>query len=250
MRVALISDIHGNGVALEATVADIQKSSVDRTVCLGDAIQWGPQPKETIKLLRALASPIVMGNADAWLLDATATKEAPTAAQSEARAWTLSKLSEDDLAFIRSFVPTVDVEVGDGRHLLCFHGSPASYDDNLFPETPQEEWDRLLGPYSPAVMAGGNTHTQQVRRVGEGMFFNPGSVGVAYNRYHTGGEAGRELRAEYAILECRRRFLGVEFRSVEFDGEGLISAFDASGRPGAEQLADEYRKSMAASRGK
>ena len=68
MRIAIFSDMHGNDVAFESIEADIKKQKVDQLVCLGDAIQGGPQPKETVERLRALNCPVVMGNADAWLL--------------------------------------------------------------------------------------------------------------------------------------------------------------------------------------
>src|SRR5690349_17179247 len=68
MRIAVISDIHGNCLALDAVLADLQRDGVDWIVCLGDAIQGGAQPAETVARLRDLGCPIVMGNADAWLL--------------------------------------------------------------------------------------------------------------------------------------------------------------------------------------
>ena len=65
MHIAVLSDIHGNCVALDAALADLQQRAVDRLVCLGDAIQGGPQPAETGRRLRDLGCPIVLGNADA-----------------------------------------------------------------------------------------------------------------------------------------------------------------------------------------
>jgi predicted phosphodiesterase len=55
MRIAVISDIHGNAYALDAALADMASQGVDQIVCLGDAIQWGPQPAETVQRLRELA---------------------------------------------------------------------------------------------------------------------------------------------------------------------------------------------------
>ena len=64
MRVAVISDMHGNIIGVEAALADIRSSAVDQLICLGDCIQGGPQPTEVVACLRELACPIVMGNAD------------------------------------------------------------------------------------------------------------------------------------------------------------------------------------------
>lgn len=80
MKVVVISDIHGNGVALEAVLAEIRGEGADQVVCLGDAIQGGPQPREVVGLLREWGIPVVMGNADAWLLAGEETgKEAISA---------------------------------------------------------------------------------------------------------------------------------------------------------------------------
>ena len=70
MNVAVISDIHGNQTAFDAVLADIAAQGItrDRIVCLGDAIQGGPQPVEVVATLRDLGCPVVMGNADDWLL--------------------------------------------------------------------------------------------------------------------------------------------------------------------------------------
>ena len=64
MRVALISDIHGNAVGLEAALADIRKIGVDKIVCLGDLATVGPRPAECIDAVRDLECPVVMGNVD------------------------------------------------------------------------------------------------------------------------------------------------------------------------------------------
>jgi putative phosphoesterase len=243
MRIAVISDIHGNCVALDAALADITKHTVDRFVCLGDTVQGGPQPNQTIKRLREVACPIVLGNADAWLLKTESDSAEPTSKeQREVRDWTLSKLSSEDLDFLCNYQPTVEIILDHTQRLICFHGSPLSYDDVLLPYTPKEKWDQLLGPFAPAIMTGGHTHTQQVRRIGEGLFFNPGSVGVAYNYYLPKDEFHTEPWAEYAILSYEQGYSGLEFRRAYYDLERMIQAIRASGRPHADHMIDDYRK--------
>ena len=68
MRLALISDIHGNNVALEAVLTAISTRAIAQVICLGDVASTGPQPYEVIKRLREMSCPVVMGNMDAWLL--------------------------------------------------------------------------------------------------------------------------------------------------------------------------------------
>lgn len=241
MRIALISDIHGNCFALDAVLADLRAQSIDQIICLGDAIQGGPQPAETVQRLRELACPIVMGNADAFLLAEENNAAEPTSEQQrEVRAWTLSQLSADDLAFIRSFQPTVEATLEGGQRLLCFHGSPTSYNDILLPGTPGEDWQRLLGPYAPAIMTGGHTHTQQMRSVGAGLFFNPGSVGLVYDVLLPADQLYINAWAEYAILTVEQGRLSLDFRRVPYDVEQLIHIYRASGRPHSESRIAEY----------
>src|SRR5687767_4693566 len=99
MRVAVISDIHGNMTAFDAALADIAAQGIERIVCLGDAIQGGPQPVEVVATLRELGCPVVMGNADNWLLTGVATDGQVDTEQLKAtRAWSLAQLSDDDRA--------------------------------------------------------------------------------------------------------------------------------------------------------
>ena len=69
MRLAVISDIHGNLVALEAVLAAITARDIEIIICLGDVAATGPQPQQVIERLRAIGCPVVMGNTDAWLLE-------------------------------------------------------------------------------------------------------------------------------------------------------------------------------------
>src|SRR5688500_15633895 len=210
ITIAVISDIHGNAFALDAALDDLRDHPADRIVCLGDAIQGGAQPVQTIARLRELGCPVVMGNADAWLLTGAVTNpgEDVTEKQEQARSWALSLLSAEDVLFIESFQPTVEIDLG-GTNLLCFHGSPASFDDVILPETPEADVQRLLGKHIPSIMSGGYTHTQFIRRVGEtALFFNPGSIGVAYNRHHPDDRFHLDAWAEYAVLSLEGGRIG------------------------------------------
>ena len=138
MRVVVISDMHGNDIAFEAVETDIQKQEVDQIVCLGDAIQGGPQPATVVQRLRALNCPVVMGNADAWLISGVETADEGIPPErlkkmGEIRTWSLSQLTNNDRAFIANFQPTVTLNLEDGLDLLCFHGSPTSFDDIILP---------------------------------------------------------------------------------------------------------------------
>src|SRR5712691_7120721 len=105
MRLAVISDIHGECFALDQVLQDIRRQGIEQMVCLGDALQGGSQPAETLVRLRDLNCPVVMGNADAWLITGqhTSAGEEPSEHQRAVRAWSLAQLSESDVAFVRQF---------------------------------------------------------------------------------------------------------------------------------------------------
>ena len=177
MPLALVSDIHGSDDALAGVVAELEQLGIDRAVCLGDAVQGGDQPREVLDRLAVLAWPIVLGNADAFLLEVPSDSPEPlTQGHLDKREWTLAQLEPSHLDQIRSFVPTLDVEIDDGVTLRAFHGSPHSYDDVLLPDTPDAHVERLLGGSGVDVLAGGHTHMQWTRYVDGALFVNPGSV--------------------------------------------------------------------------
>jgi predicted phosphodiesterase len=242
MRIAVISDVHGNLIGLDAALADLQARPADQIVFLGDMIQGGPQPAEVVARLRTLACPVVMGNADAWLLTGRATDAEPTSEQQRAvREWQLTGLSPDDRAYIESFQPTIEIGLGGGRALLCFHGSPASFDEIILPATSEDEFQRMLGPFAPALMCGGHTHLQQIRRLGDTLFFNPGSAGFAYSHQQPEENFKADPWAEYALLTYEDGRIGLEFRRVPYSAEALVQVYLDSGRPYAQEAAAQYR---------
>jgi predicted phosphodiesterase len=174
---ALVSDIHGSDDALTAVVTALEELGIVRVVCLGDAVQGGDQPREVLDRLAELGWPVVLGNADAFLLEVPSDSPEPlTQAHLDKREWTLSQLEPRHLDQIRSFVPTLDVELDDGMMLRAFHGTPHSYDDVVLPDTPDAQAERLLGGSGVDILAGGHTHMQWTRYVDGALFVNPGSV--------------------------------------------------------------------------
>jgi predicted phosphodiesterase len=240
MRLAVFSDMHGNCVALDAMLADLKPQAVDAMVCLGDAVQGGPQPAEVVQRLRELGCPVVMGNADAWLLTGQETADEGHSDErlrtmQDVRAWSLAQLSDDECAFIANFQPTVELELDGGLTLLAYHGSPQSFDDVILPDIPQEKLAAYLAGQAADLYCGGHTHVQFVRRLGAGpeLHFNPGSVGVAYSHHQPDESFVVDPWAEYALVEVTGGRFGLTFRRVPYDVQALRNAYARSGRPHA-----------------
>jgi predicted phosphodiesterase len=245
MRVGVISDIHGNCLALDAALADLERQGVDTIICLGDAIQGGPQPAETVARLRDIDCPVVMGNADAWLLSGQETGNEPLTSEARerlatVREWSLAQLSADDRAFMARFAPTLEVRLDDDRQLLTFHGSPTSFDEIILPLTPHDDLWRVFGPYADHFLCGGHTHVQHIRHVDRRSYFNPGSIGFAYRHGQDEAHLRADPWAEYAVLTVKGERVDLSFHRVPYDAAALIDIYRLSGRPFAEEAAAQY----------
>ena len=231
MRTALIADIHGNLVALEAILSDLEREPAERLFCLGDIAALGPHPSEVVVRLRELGCTSVLGNTDAWLLDEPnancVSREGVVMA--ELAGWCASRLSKQDLDYLQACPPTMKVHLDGGDDLLCFHGSPRSYDEVISATTPDESLSEMLSGYGVSIFVGGHTHVQLFRRYGEAHLINPGSVGLPGVGPGTSDlPINRHVSwAEYAVLTNGGGHLSVDFRRVPVDvEETLASAYD------------------------
>ncbi len=237
MRLALISDQHANDVAFRAVLEDVDRVGVDEIVCLGDVAQGGAEPAQTLDRLAALGCETVVGNADALLLEVpTDSPEPITERLLEVREWTLSRLTSSHLEQIRAFAPVLRREP-DGVSMIFFHGSPRSYDDVLLPGVGDDALAPFLG-HGAALLAGGHTHRQWTRRIGDALYVNPGSVGIAYD-WHREPPVVRPL-AEWALVTVSDGAAAVEFRQVPYEVEDVRAAAASSGRPHADEWAAQW----------
>lgn len=222
MRIALISDIHGNSLALSAVLSDAERRRTDKVACLGDVATLGPRPREVLRRLRELDCPCILGNHDAFLVEpelVAAYTKVPVIAQ--AIDWCRAQLTEDDLAFVRGFAERTELALPGGRSLLLFHGSPDSNTRDVLATTPASELDALIGERRASVMAGGHTHIQMLRQHKGTWLVNPGSVGMPFREYVHGARPEIMPYAEYAIVDASEDAVGVELLRVPLDKDGL-----------------------------
>ena len=187
MRIALVSDIHGNLPALKAVVEDIARRNVDATVNLGDSLSGPLMPLETAQFLMAQDWVQLAGNHERQLLTL------PTSGQrGESDAFAHARLGEAEFAWIASLTPCLRLSP---EVLLC-HGTPES-DLTYFLETVEPtqlrmataaEVDTRLGTVEAGteLVACGHTHLPRVMHASNGtLIVNPGSVGLqAYGDEH------------------------------------------------------------------
>lgn len=242
MRIALISDIHGNLVALEAALADIQRRGADRIICLGDVAQEGPQPRQVIQRLHDLGIPVIMGNTDQWLLNPLPKSAEGEEKQQESviEQWTAAQLTTADRELIMAYQATLSLDFGHGFTLLCYHGSPRGFNDRIEPDTPLDDLDRWFAEERGLINAGGHTHEPMIRRYGSSTLVNPGSVGLPLVK-PLGGNAINPAWAEYALLERDDSSLSIALRRVPYALEELAAAAHAAGMPNADAWLADWR---------
>lgn len=220
MRIALLSDIHGNLIALEAVVADARRRGVDAIVNLGDLLSGPLQPLETARYLMAQGWPTIAGNHERQLL--AITPEKPGGASD---AYARAQLGDAELAWLRA-LPT-SLRLTD-EIFLC-HGTPRS-DIEYFLDaqdgprlrmaTAAEVADRLGDEPSPVVCCG-HTHVPRAMRAASGQWLvNPGSVGLQawtdeHPTWHV-AETGTP-DARYAVIERRPDGWITELISLPYD---------------------------------
>jgi len=233
MRFAFISDIHGNLHSLDLVLADLQQAKIDQVVCLGDVASLGPQPREVIARLRQLQIPIIMGNHDNYVLNPHLTeKHHPWLRAAEL--WCVTQLTADDLNFLQSFQPQLSFKLDQNTAMLCFHGSPRSNEEFLFPDVAPEILDEIFDGQEAKIMVGGHTHVQMVRQHRGMTFLNPGSVGMPFEFPMRGPDQRGLRRAEYAIVDMTEGRLTINLHHLPIDFDHLAETARAGGLPDVE----------------
>ncbi len=213
MRVAVFSDVHGNAVALEAVLADIERRSVAQVVFGGDLAFGGPAPEACVARIRALGIPCVRGNTDEWF---TESRRAPEDPLSE---WTRAHLMPSSRAWLAAlpFEHRID-------DLVIVHATPWSISDLIPKDADHGVLRRVLTEGRAGVLVYGHIHLGWMGQVpGVGLVVNTGSVGFPFDG---------DPRASYAVLSRSPSGWTAELHRVTYDLD-RASAFPADHPAGA-----------------
>lgn len=235
MRIAAVSDIHGNLNALEAVLEDIGRRGADLIVNLGDIVSGPLQPKETAERLMGLALPTIRGNHERQLLALNPADAGSrsgdqyaaaniTAAQREWLAALPATRWLSDEVFLCHATPTSDVD--------CYLENIR--DGELIPASLVEIEARTGGCTASLILCGHSHIPRVVRTRGGQLIVNPGSVGSQAYRGHHPVPHALELgspHARYAIVERRAAQWITELLAVPYDWDGAARTAEAHGRP-------------------
>lgn len=190
MKLAVISDIHGNMQALEAVLADIQNENCEKILCLGDIAMAGPEPEKTIKLIMDMAKKddfeIIQGNTDEMIGDCTQkTVEKVKNAfpiMGEALEDDCKIISDESNLFLKN-LPKQKSLLIEGVKILMVHGSPRRNDENILPDMPMEQIEEIIAEIDADIVFCGHTHMPCGYMTNSGkIVVNDGSVGRPFTQ--------------------------------------------------------------------
>ncbi len=233
MRIAILSDIHGNMTALGAVLADLRTRAVDATYCLGDLVGYAAHPNEVTQRIRAEGIPTIMGNYDDGVgferdeCGCAYTNPVDRELGDRSLAWTKATVTAENKAFLRTLVSEIRFDA-DGRRVLLVHGSPRRMNEYLFEDRPISSFQRLAASSNADIIVFGHTHKPYTKLVDDVLFVNAGSVGKPKDG---------DLRACYVVLDPSDEANPVEFIRVPYDAAREAAAIRASDLP--DKFADD-----------
>lgn len=230
MRIALLSDIHGNIDALVACLNSVRKSECEVLIVSGDIIGYYYDADLVMEALSDFSYQFVSGNHEAMLSKMIENPETSISVRDKygsALDLAVKRLSPDQIDFLTSSPITKSILIG-GRLFNVSHGSPWSVDDYFYPDTKQEAWDKFSN-LPEEVFILGNTHHQLLKRQSGKIIVNPGSVGQSRT------DPGFAQWAEMDTLN-----LEITFKSIPYSTNRLIDLCDEID-PGVEILTRHLR---------
>lgn len=247
MRLAVLSDIHGNLVAMEAALADLESvGDVDMVWFLGDLAAFGARPAECIRRLREVGEHFgkekfraIGGNTDRYLVTGERFKLPPAKDETAFNKllkgrettdamlnWNLSQLSWEDYEYLRKLLHRETALKVDGYgSVIGYHAIPGDDEAMLRPETSEEEAADALLDREGRLAIGGHIHIQMDRTVGRWRIINVGSVGMSVDM---------PGKAQWGLFTFADGTVNVDLRAVEYDVDAAITDAKATGHPAPE----------------
>ncbi|NHC43546.1 metallophosphoesterase family protein [Bacillus sp. MM2020_1] len=229
MKIAFISDIHGNAVALDAVLKDIEKKDVDKIYVLGDLCFRGTEPKQSLDLVRGLNTDVIKGNADEWVVRGIKKGEVPDHTleiMNKEREWTLKQLDDEGLDYLRNLPTDLKLEF-DKIKLHGFHATPSSLFDIVLPSESDEVLNEKMMKDDVDIYIYAHIHKPFIRYINGKCLMNIGSVGLPFDGLN---------KSSYGLLEIIDGELQTTIVRVSYNVDEEIKKFRESEYPNIEQM--------------
>jgi putative phosphoesterase len=226
MRIAVISDIHGNQLALEAVLQDLaDQPNIDQVIIAGDLCLNGPCPADVLKILQDLKYPVIQGNVDTEVVTDSPRRGEKKKAMI---AWIRQQIGAEGVDYLASLPFSHRVNNPDGSDLLVVHANPLNQDEAIYPTTPDSMLEHFLGDLDPTIgaLAFGHYHVAYQKRWRHLLLVDAGSSGLPRDE---------DLRASYAILSWSGGSWQAEHRRVPYDVKAVVQQILTSTMPNIEK---------------
>lgn len=232
MKIAIISDIHGNMQALEAVLNDIQKQNCEQILCLGDLALAGPEPEKTIDFAANQNWMIIQGNTDKLISDFTSEIEQNVKSafpiMGNALVDDVNKLNQTQKDYLKNLPPQKTLTI-DGIKILLVHGSPRRNNEDILPDKPITEIEEMLDGIDSDLIFCGHTHIPCGYQTNKKQtVVNVGSVGRPFTD---------NAMACYAVADIEHNNFTIEHRFVDYNRKLAADILSKRKFDGANKLA-------------
>lgn len=211
MKIAAISDIHGNIYALMKVLEDIDEHKVDKIICLGDLVGYGPHPNECLALIRRREIPCIKGNYDASVVDGDFTYIRPTEINSFSLPWACDELRASHKYYLDSLPTHLEYNFN-GVNLFFTHGSPDKINEYLFED--QDNTNKVMESFNGDILVCAHTHVPYSKQYDNKLLLNVGSVGKP--------KIGRP-NSTYAIIDIDdNKRVKVSFKELQYEYKRIV----------------------------
>ncbi|MGL5821966.1 MAG: metallophosphoesterase family protein [Sarcina sp.] len=211
MRLAIISDIHGNLYSLLRVLEDIDSQDVDTIICLGDLVGYGPHPNEVIAMIRKKHIISLKGNYDASVVDNAFTYIRSTNINDFSLPWTVEELRASNIYYLDNLPNELTMTIC-GKKIRFVHGSPRKINEYMYENN--EELESILNNIDEDILVCAHTHIPYFKQIGEKYILNDGSVGKPKNG---------APHATYMILDMFNEATPkAQLRTVEYDYQKIM----------------------------
>ncbi|WPC43955.1 YfcE family phosphodiesterase [Clostridium sp. JS66] len=233
MKVAVLSDIHGNGVALQYAINDLKSLGIKKIIILGDIIMKGPMPSQSLEMLKDKDLKIIAwikGNTDLWLEKITDVCIPSTKREKELYSYykyAKDNLKKDQIVFLKELPLQCSINLN-GISILCVHGTPQSIVEAIDCSVPEEEIKKAIKGVKEQVILSGHSHTSFIGEVDDKIIFNVGSIGNSLDG---------DNRISYGVLDFVEDRVNLTNRRISYPTDEIINIAIDNKFP----LLDEYK---------
>ncbi len=232
MKLAVISDIHGNLFALEKVLEDIEHEKCDNIICLGDLAMAGPEPDKTVELVKQMNWDVVQGNTDKMIVEFNEEMFNALKGQIPIMANALRNdaevISDENKEYLKNLPEKLEININN-TPILLVHGSPRRNNEDISPDLPLEKVEEMVEGTDSRLILCGHTHLPCGYQTNSGKtVVNVGSVGRPFTEKPV---------SCYAIVTFDEIGFGVEHKFVEYDNVSASETLAKRKFEGADKLA-------------